>query len=429
MMFLPLLLAAAAAPMNEPNMPPVAALATPGHALDRQINAWRTVVQDHANRAYASGEFRADAAAADGNHHPYEAADSLRVAHNAAAFRANGMVMNDPQVVQHIARAKGLASRADSIYHGVRADAATEGGMFLARDLEAVWAGVLSEDRPPLQGPSLFPKDTSAGPGQETLSIRRMLDRASAQIYTGGNIPAETGSMRQVELRVSFRHIVSAAAWTVFDQLAFQAARVNGVQRSLANCRYAIESLWDKIIWEGSVIHGLYGVLNYPYLNRRIVQTTFSTSADIDAMIREMLGLVSYTNENSNGAVFSDKMLIAPKLYNFLLGQRLSNVSGESLLDYLKRQAQSLYESMGGTGKYEILQVARLNDAGGTGVHGVLTYKNQRDYITIPVSQPMTLLPLTQTGFQFNQVAYMTMAGVVMPNAYANLLGLVTLSS
>lgn len=424
MLMLPLLLALSTAPLCT-ERGGTAALAVPEGEIGKMLDAHSVTVGKLAQMYYQSGELRADSAKPEDRDLPCEAADIWREKSNANVF---GGQCGDPMVKQHLTRIEPLAARQDSIYAGLefRADSGTQGGTALARELEVVWARVLEQPSPPLMGAKLFPIDNSASPGAENIKITRFLERGEAVIYNGGTqIP--TSGLRQASTHVYFRHIVSSANWTMLEQLAWDFSRVNGVQRSLAAARKAIEQLWDKIIWQGSEVHSLYGILNYPYLNRRIVATTFSATADIDSMITEFSRLFTYVPEATNGAALPDSILVGSKLLNFLSSHRLGTGTAVSLLTYLQDQLQTVFASNGGEGKLIIKSVARLNDAGGTGVHGVLVYKNDPDSISLPVSQPVTLLPLFTSGMTLSQIAYMSMGGVVMPNAFSNLLGLVTL--
>lgn len=407
-----------------------AALAQPGAEWDNTLNSHGKLVAERANRAFASGEFRADSMDADARNLACEAADLLRLELNVARLTpVAGLHVG--MMKPRLEAAKADSALADSLYAGMdwAADSATQGGMFLARQLEAVWARVLEMAKPKLMGFKLFPINTDAPPGSENIKVTRFLDRGQAVIYNGGNTPIPTTALRQVATHVYFRHIVAAAQWSLFDQLAWDLSRINGIERHLATAKRVIEELWDKIIWRGSAEHGLYGIVNYPDINRRIVATTFSSSTNVDTMIREVQKLYTWVNETSNGAFLDNVMLFGTKLYNFLTGQRLGTNNDQSVMGYLKLRLQEIYEAAGGEGNLEFKAVARLNDVGGTGVHGIFVYQNDPDCISLPVSQPVTMLPLSQVDTTFRQVLYMTMAGVIMPNQGANLLGLVTLTS
>jgi hypothetical protein len=410
-----------------------AALADPGFAVHGQVHAfWKYSMAEYDNLCKA-GALRTDS---EGNApERYDAADVLRDGMNAGEFSklaGNGQysrVFNE--------RVEGFradsAIRTDSEeYEGIdfRADSATAGGSVLARQLEAQWARVLEMKSPKLLGLSIFPVNTDAAPGAENMRITRFLERGQAQIYNGGSAPIPSTSLRQVSDHIYFRHIVSGAQWTIFDQLAWNFARLDGVSRSLNVARKAVEQLHDQIIWLGSPGHGVYGVTTFPWLNRRIVQTTFSSSADKDAMIAEIVNLVNYPAEKSNGTFVPGKIAMAQKLVKFLTGTRLGTPNDSSLMTFIKKALDEIYQANSNdpNGQVQIISVPRLNDIGGTNVHGVFVFTDDPDAISVVVSQPTTMLPLFQSGANFQQVVYKTMAGVTMPNVGANIMGYVTSS-
>lgn len=410
-----------------------AALAAPGFAVHGQTHAFHRFAQAEYENLCRTGDLRTDS---DGNApERYEAADVLRLRMNSgelAKLASNGQysrVFNE--------RVDGFradsALRADSEdYAGLdfRADSATAGGSVLARQLEAQWARVLEVKNPKLLGLTLFPVNTDAAPGAENIRITRFLERGQAQIYNGGQAPIPSTSLRQVSDHVYFRHIVSGAQWTIFDQLAWNFARLDGVSRSLAVARKAVEQLHDQIVWLGAPGQGLYGVTTFPWLNRRVVQTTFSSSADKDAMIAEIVNLFTYPAEKSNGAFVPGCIAMAQKMVKFLTGTRLGTPNDSSLMTFLKKALNEIYQanSNDASAEVKIVSVPRLNDIGGTNVHGVFVYANDPDAISVVVSQPTTMLPLFQSGANFQQIVYKTVGGVVMPDVGANIMGYVTSS-
>lgn len=419
-------LALAVAPLGS------AALAAHGGPVHDQVNSFWKYSQAEYEPLCRAGGLRTDS---DG--HPperYEAADVIRLRMNTAELAklgSNGMYSRVfSERVESFRADSALRTDAEE-YAGLdfRTDSATAGGSVLARQLEAQWARVLEVKSPKLLGLTLFPVNTDAAPGAENMRITRFLERGQAQIYNGGQAPIPTTSLRQVSDHIYFRHLVSGAQWTVFDQMAWNFARLDGVSRSLAIARKAVEQLHDQIVWLGAPGHGLYGVTTFPWLNRRIVQTTFSSSADKDAMIAEIVNLFSYPAEKSNGAFVPRHIAMSQKLVKFLTGTRLGTPNDSSLMTFLKKALNEIYQANSNTtDEVVITSVPRLNDIGGTNVHGVFVYTNDPDAISVVVSQPTTMLPLFQSGANFQQIVYKTVAGVVMPDVGANIYGLITSS-
>lgn len=410
-----------------------AALALPGFAVHGQTHAFWKYSQGEFDHLCREGTLRTDS---DGvAPERYEAADVLRLRMNSgelAKLASNGQYSRVFSERVESFRADSAVRTDSEEYAGIdfRTDSATAGGSVLARQLEAQWARVLEVKSPKLLGLTLFPVNTDAAPGAENIRITRFLERGQAQFYNGGQAPIPTTSLRQVADHVYFRHIVSGAQWTIFDQLAWNFARLDGVSRSLAVARKAVEQLHDQVIWLGAPGQGLYGITTFPWLNRRVIQTTFSSSADKDAMIAEIVNLFTYPAEKSNNAFVPGCIAMAQKMVKFLTGTRLGTPNDSSLMTFLKKALNEIYQSNIGDEKAEvkIVSVPRLNDIGGTNSHGIFVYTDDPDAISVVVSQPTTMLPLFQSGANFQQIVYKTIGGVTMPDVGANIFGLATSS-
>lgn len=321
-------------------------------------------------------------------------------------------------------------------YEGItdwNADSAVAGGAILARQLEALWGRALEQVSPELQGTRIFPQKSrwggqETGGGYENVRIDRFLERGQAKVWAGGNQGVPKSEIKQVSFHVPFRYLVSSAEWSFFDQLSFDRAQVDGVARLLKTATKAVEQLHDQIIWFGSSAHGLYGVLNYPWLSTRMVATAFSSSADKDAMVREITSLFTTVSEVSNGAFLPTDFAIASKLYNFLSTTVYATTSGKTLMMVIQDGLDAVVGGLMPGKKVTMRSVPRLNDAGGIGVHGAFAYENNEDAIAVIVSNPTSMLPLRQIDAQLSQVVWKAVAGVVMPNVGANYLGYVALS-
>ena len=410
-------------------------LIAPDNGAHEYLTEWGKQVERTAPGLMANGTLRADS---EGNQpHAFEAADVLREERNARLLAQHANVSDATLHKPYLATARRNAERADSPLHdmrdAIREDSATAGGSVLARQLEAQWARVVETKRPELTGLTYFPLNTDAGPGSENIRIIRFAVRGKAVVFNGGQTPVPATSIRQVAKHVYFRYLVAGATWSVFDQMSWDMAKLNGISRSLETAARAIEELHDQIIWLGSPANGLYGVLNYPYLATRIVQTAFSATANVDTMIAEIVSMYTYPLEKSNGAFRSNRLMFGTKLYNFLAGRPRATGTDKSVMEYLREKIQVIADGYG-IGKVEFMATYRLNDLGSTslsspsGVHGVLVTDNDPDTISVVVSQPTTMLPLEQQGFNFQQICYKAVAGVTMNNPGATLLGKVTLS-
>lgn len=334
---------------------------------------------------------------------------------NAALFQR--MLDNDPTF-----RPLADRMRRDSAAGG------TNGGLFLARQLDQIMSKALEQPRPPLNGLDMFFIANDVKPGALTYTARRVYERGSAQVYRGGqrNVPRVTLTQREEQFPV--RHLVDAFEWSLFEQSSADFANFSLVERGVATANRAILELMNSLIWTGSSADGLYGVLNYPWLDKKVVATTFSASADVDTMMAEVFALIEYPENNSSQAFKSTDVVMSVKLYNFLSRTRVKdstgNGSGMTALKYIAENNSA------GIPLARFKKAHELNDLsiGGSTVQGILVYRNDENGIKVQVVQSTTGLPLQQIGFQNTQYMYASYGGVNMFDVGNNVLGYVSLS-
>lgn len=346
-----------------------------------------------------------------------EAVDLYRADAHEALF--NGWLGQQPLVLQALQR----QTRLDAAPNG-----GVNGGLFLARQLESVAARVLEEPLPPLNGLVLFPTNTEVKPGAISHVVRRVYQRGKANLYRGGQRPVSRVTLTQKEEAFPVRHLVDAFDWSIFEQNSADFANFSLVERGIRAANRAIAELHNSLIWEGSSVDGLYGILNYPWLDKKVVATEFSSSADADEMLAEIFSLIEYPENNSRQAFSPTDVVFSTKLYNFLARTRVKDTTGNgSSTTMLKYIAEN---NSAGIPLARFHKAHELQDlsVGGETLQGVLVYRNDEDGIRVVEVQSTTALPLQQVGFQNSQYFYKSVGGVVMADVGNNLLAYVDLA-
>lgn len=303
--------------------------------------------------------------------------------------------------------------RKDSVAGGVN------GGLFFARQLEQVAARVLSEPLPANNALNLFPVDDSVAPGATTYTLRRTYERGSASLHRGNaQRPTPTASLTAREEQVPIRYAVAAAAWSIFEEQSANFANFDYVGRLIAVARRAIADLHNSLIWNGSNADGLYGILNYPWLDKVADSLTFSSSADKDAMLAVLFDAIEYPEVESLGAMAPTHVVMSIRLWNFLnrTSVNLANGSNMTMLQYLAEN------NAAGIPRANFLKARELDGAGTGGTECFFVYRKDEDAIRCVVSQPTTTLPLQQVAFENTQYLYSSFGGVIMPDVGANVL-------
>lgn len=309
--------------------------------------------------------------------------------------------------------AQGNNTRYDSVAGGIN------GGLFFSRQLEQVAAEVLRQPLPELNALKLFPVDDTVAPGAITYTVRRVYERGTAALYRGkAQRPATTASLTGREEQVPIRHAVAAATWSLFEANSANFAGFDYIGRMLDVARRAIAELHNSLLWNGSNADGLYGVLNYPWLDKLVESTTFSATADKEAMLNALFAAIEYPEQESLGAMAPTHVVMSIKLWNFLnrTSINLANGSNMTMLNYLAEN------NAAGIPRANFIKVQELQDAGPASTQGFFVYRRDRDAIRAVVSQSTTTLPLQQVGFDNTQYLYSSFGGLIMPDVGANLL-------
>lgn len=341
-----------------------------------------------------------------------EAIDLYREGHNARMFQ------------------QFLVTSGRSVHNGsVAMDAADHNaGLFLAQELTSRAARALEQPRKKLSGLEIFPVNTEVKPGAINHTVSRVEERGKASTFrAAGQRPIPRVSLAQKESIFPVRHLVDAFEFSLFEQNSANFASFAMFDRGVSAARRAIDEYENDLIWSGSVLDGLYGVLNYPHLDKVAVATTFAAATDVDTMCSEIIKLIQYA-ENNSGMVFqSDSVAISHKLWNFLSRTRVKdstgNGSGVTALKYIQAQA----EHIPAANWHKVSELADFS-VGGATVQGVFCFRKDEDVIRVVSVQPTTPLPLQTVGFLTSQFMYRSFGGVAMMNVGACVLGYITLS-
>ena len=295
-----------------------------------------------------------------------EAIDLYREGHNARMF-------------QDFLRTSGR-----SVHNGsVAMDAADHNaGLFLAQELTSRAARALEQPRKKLSGLEIFPVNTEVKPGAINHTISRVEERGKATVFRGaGQRPISRVTLAQKESIFPVRHFVDAFDFSLFEQNSANFANFAMFDRGVSAARRAIDEVENEFIWSGSALDGLYGVLNYPHLDKVAIATSFSASADVDVMCSEVLKLIQYA-ENNSGMVFqSDSVAISHKLWNFLDRTRIKDSTGNgssmTALEFIQKRARAIPAA----NWHQVSELADLS-VGGSTVQGVFCFRKDEDAIS-----------------------------------------------
>lgn len=339
---------------------------------------------------------------------------SARLAQHAARFDSivKEMKTANPEIAFRIDSALKTAAKAANL----REDAfSASAGLHMARQLEHVYAEVLREAYPMQNAFTLFPIDSSVPAGARTHTVRRVYQDGDAAVYRGGQSPIPRVGVSQQEEQFPVRHYVTSFVYSLFEQLSSAFANSGLVSELLRAARDIIQEFANQKTWYGDDTNGIYGVLNYPWLPKKVVAVAFDGSADPDDVIAELNALANFPQENSKATYRPTALVVSTRVYNYLMNTPRGSVNDTTIGEFWLRTNSCGIKS--------IEQAWELQGVGPGGTDGVLFYRADRLGISNVIPQGFTTLPVQTLGFEDTTFAYMSHGGVIMRDVGNNILG------
>lgn len=305
-----------------------------------------------------------------------------------------------------------LTGRSDSFSAGA--------GFHLARDLEFIHQEVQEEKFALPNALRLFDVDESIPVGANSHTMRRRYHTGEARVYRGGGSRVPRVNVQQREESWPIRHVVAGYAWDIFGAASDQFASSGYIQSLARGARDVIMQLTNEIWWgldNAGEPHGLYGVLNYPWLPKKDIATGASratVAAAPDTTLGELHDLVNFPHQVSKSTFQPDTLVMTNRLHDVLSSVRFAAGSDTTILQHF----------MANSAHITSVEIAwELEDAGGDGVDGILAYRRGDRGIQLAMPQGVTQLPVQLVGLEHEITNYASIGGVVMPDVLNNVLG------
>lgn len=289
-------------------------------------------------------------------------------------------------------------------------------GLHVARQLDFVYEKVLEEKFPEMSGRRLFSVSSEVDPGARTHTQRRFQESGEARVWRG---PDGSGIPRvaliQEEEQFNVRFLVSGFGWDIFEQMSSDFAGTQQQMRKQRASHRAIAQLENRLIWQGSNVHGLYGIFNYPWLPKFNVGalTKAAVLANPTTALQILNDIANYPTDVSKGLFEPTVMTMTKRQRDILATTLIDATSGVSVLE----------QFMKNTPYIKRLETAfELRNAGGANVDGILVYRDDDSGIRIQIPQDIQQLPAQQQGLETTVANWEAYGGVIMEDPLQNLL-------
>ena len=339
----------------------------------------------------------------------------LAQASDAGHCRFDGVSQLD-DIVDRLARARAVTEggvRLDDKSIGLtgsdRLDSSNPGAaLALARELEYRTGEVLREELPVLSARRLFAVDSSIPVGAKTYTIERVRTSGFAKFWkAGGDIPLVDVGRDERSLKVA--HAVIGVQAEFFEEQADAFAGINSYAEKVRAARRGMAEFENIVAWRGAESHGLYGILNFPWVQRVKLNGVLSlptTDAQFEDRAEFVSGVFNDILDRNPGISASLSVKVAPRLH-----RRLTQSHHPSTQITLKQRIMADNPSIA-----EMVEAPELQGQGPGGAtqDGMLITPSDPQLAPVIVSPVgFTMLPVQTSNFGLTrtQAGYQSLGG------------------
>lgn len=314
-----------------------------------------------------------------------------------------------------------LNGRAIGTMPNARMDAiGAEGGALLAGQLRQVLKTVLEEKHPVPNALRLFNVDSSIKLGARTYAVRRFFEAGEARVHLGGSAGIPAVSLAQVEKEFRVRNYITSAVWDVFEEQSADFADLAYARKLTKIARDVLERFTNEMVWFGNSTYEIYGILNYPWLDKEVSDENFyGTPADTRTTLAALNGWVNRQHHRSKGVMGPNKMVSSPRVVDWIMQTPMGTTS--AMRD--RMLGEVFMASQEGRINGPIERAWELEDVLGEGIDAILFYRDDEQGISnMMVGGGIKSLPLHQTDMERRQIFFIASGGVMMAEVGNNLL-------
>lgn len=311
-------------------------------------------------------------------------------------------------------------ARADAAQSDNRADDLGIGAGAFPRDFEFVRQQILQEVRQPLTADLYFAADTSVPLGARTHSARRALGSGEAQIYRGGSeIPKVSHSYIREQFGVVY--VVSSVETNFFSLLTTDFAGLQAYQQDLSLAMRVVAEKLDEIAWFGDAPSQVYGVINYPSLQKYVIATSFVDASSPNDVVNAISDFINKQMVASVGTFYPDRLLVSPKIKAFI-STRYTTLAMSMTIE------QAVLANF--SGRIKSIDVSpRLAAIGPSSQDGMLAYRQEAETLAqVRIQAPTTMPVFNSSPFDQTTVVFGATGGMTSYQTGNLLLALVVVA-
>lgn len=292
---------------------------------------------------------------------------------------------------------------------------------FFARELEHIYNEVLKEELAPNNALTLFQTDTSVPAGAKTHTVRRVQHEADVRYYRANASDRGSTGVRKNEKEFPIHPIVTSIKMNFFEQMSDGFAN-GGLRGELEfAARQGMEDFLNVKTWEGDEDQGVYGILNYPWLPKSFSGVAFNDSSTPDAILAELHRLRRFSYIKSKQKFKPNRVIMGSRLLDYLGTRKRGTDRDQTILAAFLEDSRAMGQPL------EVVGVHELDEVGPAGEDAMLfDLAHNRMSIANVIPAGFSMLPVQQTGFDFEIPCYMLHGGVIQRYPLNNHLAYIT---
>jgi len=304
-----------------------------------------------------------------------------------------------------------------------RFDSADAASIFFARELDFVKAKSYDKQYPQLTALSLFPQNTEADPGAETITYYTYDQEGIAKIIDNYSTDLPRADVNGKPSVAFVKSIGVSYGYSAQEMRASRMAGKNLDSRKAESAHYQIDAAINRIAWAGDPEHKLLGVLsveqNIPTYTITAGATSNKTSwleKDADEILNDVTAMYSQVSKTTKNVERPDTLVLPTDIYTTLSMKRVGD-TGVTVLEYIEKHAPFLDKVVAAaelnSDSVETNPYADAVAANGQAV--ALLFTNDRDKIEI--NNPMAYLqyPVQVKNLETIVPCEARTAGVIVP--------------
>lgn len=300
-----------------------------------------------------------------------------------------------------------------------RGDAETA-SMFFTRELEHVKAQSYDVLRAPLRAFDLFPTDSTAGPGADSVVYEQYDITGMAKIVADYADDLPRSDVKGKEFVARVRSVGNSYGYSLQEIRSAQLAGKSLEARKANAAVRAQREIWNRIAFYGDEEHNLQGLLTNPNIPAVTVAddgtgdaTTWDTKT-AQQILRDMNDLVNSIIERTNGAEQPDTLVLPIEQYTKVVSTPADTGTDTTIGQYFLTN-NPFIQNLEWSNELKASERAKYISSDQYTGEIMVAYRRDPDAVMLEMPQMFEQLPVQERNLEFVVPCHSRIAGLIIP--------------